>query len=237
MKIIDKSEDLSPEQAVDYCLKRNIPSIAYTYNEPTIFIEYAHDIASLGKKNGLRNVFVSSGYETTEAMDYIGPYLDAMNIDLKAFTEENYKKICHTRLKPVLETIEAVNKEKIWFEITTLVIPRFNDSTEELKDTANFIASLNKNIPWHVTAFHPDYKMLDTPRTPPETLEKAHRIGKDAGLKYVYTGNIPGMDYESTYCSNCNEKLIDRYGMSMRENKLIDGKCFNCKTKIEGVWK
>ncbi|MBR9699983.1 AmmeMemoRadiSam system radical SAM enzyme [Candidatus Woesearchaeota archaeon] len=236
MKLIKKSHDLSPEEAVSLCVERNISSIAYTYNEPTIFIEYAHDTAKLGKEKGLKNVFVSSGYETKEAMEYIGKYLDAMNIDLKAFKEESYKKVCHTHLQPVLETIEAVAKEKIWLEITTLVIPGFNDSAEELKDIASFIAGLDKKIPWHVTAFHPEYKMMNNPPTTAKALVKARKIGKDAGLRYVYTGNIPGMDYESTFCPQCEHIVIKRFGMGVEENRLRDGKCWNCNEKIDGVF-
>jgi len=183
-------EELTAEAIVKLALKHNTPSIAYTYNEPTIFVEYAHDIMVLAKDNGLKNVFVSNGYESEETLDYIGPYLDAINIDLKAFTDKFYNKVCGAKLQPVLDTIKRIYERGIWQEITTLLIPGENDSDEELKQIAEFIASVDKNIPWHISRFHPDYKMQDKDVTSLASLAKAKEIGLKAGLKNIYIGNV-----------------------------------------------
>jgi pyruvate formate lyase activating enzyme len=233
--IEEKSSALSPSEVVSFCSSEQIPSIAFTYNEPSIWSEYAHDIMEEGKKKGLRGVYVSSGYETPETMKYMKGKLDAINIDLKAFNDETYRKICKTRLEPVLETIKELAATDIWMEITTLVIPGMNDSDAELSDIASFIASLSKDIPWHVTEFHPDYKMLDTPPTSASTLKKAHAIGKKVGLNFVYTGNIPGIDGENTLCPSCGDVVLKRFGMQLIENNLVGGKC-SCGQKIPGVW-
>lgn len=236
-KFIDKSSrELPVSEVINICRERNIPSIAYTYNEPTIFSEYAYDIAKEAKKYNIKNVYVSNGFLSKETLDFMGKCLDGINIDLKAFREETYRKICKAKLPEVLDTIKEVARRKIWVEITTLVVHGLNDSEEELKQIANFIASVGKDIPWHVTAFHPDYKMTDRNSTPIKTLEMAHDIGIKTGLRYVYTGNVPGMDYESTYCPNCHELLIKRWGMSVEENRLEKGKCSKCGTKIAGIW-
>jgi len=218
---------------------RKIPSIAFTYNEPVVVFEYAYDTFKLAKQNGIKTVFVSSGYETKEAIDTIKPYLDAANIDLKAFTDRFYREICGARLKPVLDAIEYTYKQGIWIEITTLIIPGENDSKEELRDIARFIASIDKNIPWHVSRFYPMYKMLDRPPTPIEKLKEAYEIGKEEGLNYVYVGNVLDEDRESTYCPSCGFKVIDRTGYVGQyvSNHLVDGKCPKCNTPIAGVWK
>lgn len=183
-------ENWPPEKIIELALEYKTLSIAYTYNEPTIFVEYAHDIMVLAKKAGLKNVFVSNGYESMETWEYIGPYLDAINIDLKSFSDDFYKKQCGARLQPVLDSIKECHKRKIWQEITTLLIPGENDSDEELTKIAEFIASVYKDIPWHISRFHPDYKMLDKDETSLESLERAERIGKKSGLKFVHLGNI-----------------------------------------------
>lgn len=227
---------ISPKEILDYAVSHKIPAIAYTYNEPAIFIEYACDTAKLAKKKGIKNVFVSNGYESKETMKYIGPYLDAINIDLKSYQEEFYQKICQAKLQPVLETIKLVRKMKIWQEITTLVIPGKNDSEKELTDIARFIASVSCDIPWHVTAFHPDYRMNDIAETKDEALIRAYNIGKDTGLRYVYVGNIYNNKHESTYCSKCNEKLISRNGYDVDIINLVNGICGKCGEKIAGIW-
>lgn len=183
-------DEWPPEKLVEYAVKNKIPSIAYTYNEPAIFVEYAHDIMVLAKEKGLKNVFVSNGFESKETLEYIGPYLDAINIDLKSFSDDFYKKTCGGRLQPVLDTIKRVKEKGIWQEITTLIIPGENDKEEELKQIAGFIASVDKNIPWHLSRFHPDYKMIDKDATSYESLVKAREIGIEAGLKNVYLGNV-----------------------------------------------
>lgn len=231
-------QDLSPEKIVEYCVENKIPSIAYTYNEPAIFFEYAYDTAKLAHKKGIKNIFVSNGFESKEALEKIHPYLDAINIDLKGFTDEFYKEICGARIEPVKENIKRTYEMGIWLEVTTLVIPGKNDSTKELKAIADFIAGISKEIPWHVTAFYPQYKMMNVPPTPHETLEKAYKIGKNAGLKYVYTGNIPGLKGENTTCDKCGKDIIERYGLECIScNVDNDGKCKNCNNKIAGVWK
>ncbi|MEM4391152.1 MAG: AmmeMemoRadiSam system radical SAM enzyme, partial [Candidatus Diapherotrites archaeon] len=235
-ELTDYGQWLEPEQIVGYCVENNIPSVAFTYNEPAIFFEYAFDTARLAKKSGLKSVFVSNGYESDEALLKIRPYLDAINIDLKAFSEDFYLKTCRAKLAPVLETIKKVHELGIWLEITTLVIPGKNDSEKELSDIAEFIASIDKNIPWHVTKFHPDYKMLDVNETPLETLELAYSFGKKAGLNFVYVGNVSS-EHESTFCPNCGKLLIRRNWYDVEVLGIKNGKCDNCKTKIPGVWK
>lgn len=183
-------EDSSPKEIVGQAIKSKTPSIAYTYNEPVIFIEFAHDTAKLAKKNGLKNVFVTNGYLSKESFEYIKPYLDAANVDLKSMDNKFYQKYCGAKLQPVLDTIRRLYKAKIHIEITTLIISGINDSDTNLKKIAKFIASLDKNIPWHLSRFFPAYKMNDIESTPLATLKQAKKIGRDAGLKYVYIGNV-----------------------------------------------
>lgn len=183
--------DLPPEKIVEDALKYNCPSIAYTYTEPTIFVEYALDTMKLAKDKGLKNVWVSNGYMTKETLDLISPYLDAINVDLKAFTEKFYQEVCGAKLKPVLENLKDIKKRKIWLEVTTLIIPTKNDSVEELKNIAEFIKKhLGAETPWHVSRFFPTYKLTEVPSTDVEKIYQAVEIGKKAGLKYVYGGNI-----------------------------------------------
>ena len=230
-------EEWPPEKIVDYCRKNQIPGIAYTYNEPTIFVEYAYDTMKLAKKSGIKNVFVSNGYESKETIEYIASYLDAINIDLKSFRDEFYNRLCGAKLKPVLETIKLIHQKKIWQEITTLLIPGENDSEKEIKEIAKFIASIDKNIPWHLSRFYPAYQMTNKEATSIGILEKAYEIGKKAGLNYIYLGNVLTEKYESTYCSKCQSKLISRVGYSVEIlDSLKNGRCLKCKTKIPGIW-
>ena len=228
---------LSPEQVVKECLEDNIPIIAYTFNEPATFFEYTYDTAKLAHKKGIKNVYVSNGYLSKEAIGKISPYLDAINIDLKAFTEDFYKRLCKARLQPVLNNIKQCYAEKIWLEITTLIIPGENDSSKEIKQIAQFITSVSKSIPWHVTSFSPAYKMRDKPSTPEETIRRAYEIGKDAGLKYVYAGNVFGEDLHSTFCHKCSNLLIKRDWGYTRIEGFKNGKCSKCKAKIDSIWK
>lgn len=242
-EITQRGQDLPPEKIVQYCVENDIPSIAYTYNEPAIFFEYAYDTAKMAHKEGIRNVFVSNGFESEEALKKIRPYLDAINIDLKSFNKEFYRDICGGKLEPVLENIKRVYKMGIWLEVTTLLIPGKNDSKKELTDIAEFIKSISPEIPWHVTAFYPQYLMKNLSPTPPGTLEKAYDIGKKAGLKFVYTGNIPGLKGDNTLCPKCGEMLISRHSLSCNEcniNVINDsgkGSCPACGELIPGVWK
>jgi pyruvate formate lyase activating enzyme len=210
-------------------------SISYTYTEPTIFIELALDTAKLAAAAGLKNVFVTNGYITPEALREIRPYLHAANIDLKGFTDGFYREICGARLQPVLDSIRLYHDLGIWTEITTLIIPGHNDSEPELRQIAEFIRSVDPDIPWHVSRFHPTYKLTDRPRTPVQTLQRAREIGRDAGLRYVYEGNVPG-EGEDTPCANCRKPVIRRYGFSVEQMDIRNGACAFCGTAVAGVW-
>jgi len=228
-------EAISPSEIVNAAVQHRCASISYTYTEPTIFFELAYDTAKLARGKGIRNVFVTNGYITPEALREIQPYLDAANIDLKGYTDEFYKSVCGARLQPVLDSIRLYKELGIWIEITTLVIPGHNDSEAELRRIADFIRSVGVDVPWHVSRFHPTYKLTDQPRTPLETLKRARQIGLDAGLRYVYEGNIPG-EGEETLCWNCRRTVVKRFGFSVEESSVSEGKCGFCGAGIDGVW-
>ncbi|MGA1841739.1 MAG: AmmeMemoRadiSam system radical SAM enzyme [bacterium] len=228
--------DLPPEDIVSNAKEKGCQSISFTYTEPTIFFEYAYDTAKLAKKEGLANIFVTNGFMTSEALETISPYLDACNVDLKSFNEEYYKKMCKAHLKPVLDSIRLMKQLDIWVEITTLVIPDENDGEEELSSIAGFIAEVDPDIPWHVSRFHPDYKLTDKGPTPIATLRRAFSLGKKAGLRYIYIGNVLG-ESENTLCPQCQELLIRRRGFSVLENKVTDSVCPSCGKVIPGVFK
>ncbi len=231
-------QDISPQDIIDDAQFDGCRSIAYTYTEPTIFMELCADCGVLSKEAGLKNVFVSNGYMTPEAVDFAADWLDAINIDLKAFSDDYYKNLCKAKLRPVLDTIKYIAKHTdIWMEITTLIIPGENDSDEELKAIADFIVSKTGcDTPWHVSRFYPTYKMDSKGSTPVEMLERAYEIGKRAGLRYIYVGNLPGAGGESTICHKCGERVIKRIGYSVSEINMQDGECGKCHTKIAGVW-
>ena len=225
-------QEITPEKAVKMAKENDCQGIAWTYNEPTIWFEYSLDTAKQAKKNRLYTVYVTNGYMTTEALDTIEPYLDAMNIDIKGFNEKFYKNICKAKLQPVLETTKRAVEKGIHVEITNLIIPGHNDTTEEIKKLVDWIAELDDSIPLHFSRFRPDYKLRNTKPTPTETLEKAMEIGKKK-LKYVYIGNIPGHKGENTYCHKCGELLIERIGFTIMKDKTRDGNtCPQCNTKI-----
>lgn len=224
--------ELMPEEAVREAKKNNCKSISYTYTEPTIFFEYAYETAKLAKKAGLYNVFVTNGYMTEEALLEIRPYLDACNVDLKSFSEDYYKNMCGARLKPVLDSIKIMKKLGIWIEITTLIVPGRNDSDKELGSIAEFIAGAGTDIPWHVSRFHPDFKYTEPVPTPIETLKKASAIGKQAGLRYVYLGNV--FEGNSTYCYNCKYILIKRAVFDITNNSIDNARCPKCNAVIDG---
>jgi len=235
-----KGRKLSPQEIVNLAIENGCDSIAYTYNEPIVFFEYTYDTAKLAHECGLKNVYVTSGYETKKAIDLLAPYIDGMNIDLKSFSNEFYKEICGARLKPVLEAIKYAHEKGIWIEITTLLIPEKNDSDEEIRSMAKFIASVDKSIPWHLSAFHPTYKMLEVSPTPESTLLRAYKIGEEEGLKYLYVGNVDNEDYESTYCPSCKKRVISRSGRigQIVTNELNEnGVCPECSYMLAGVWK
>ncbi|MDH4162357.1 MAG: AmmeMemoRadiSam system radical SAM enzyme [Nitrospirota bacterium] len=226
---------VSPRQIVDAAERSGCSSISYTYTEPTIFYELALDTAKLASERGLRNVFVTNGYISAEALKDIRPYLHAANVDLKAFTDEFYRNVCGARLDPVLESIRLYAELGIWTEITTLVIPGHNDSEEELTAIARFIRSISKDIPWHVSRFHPTYKMTDRDSTPMATLKQAREIGFREGLRYVYEGNVPG-EGEVTFCGKCGASVIKRFGYTILENTIKGGACGVCHEPLAGIW-
>ncbi len=228
---------LSPAEIVRRAQEAGCRSIAYTYTEPTVFFEYAYDTAVLAHQAGLGNVFVTNGYTTPEALEAIAPYLDAVNVDLKGFSEKFYKEVVGATLQGVLETLKVYRRLGIWLEVTTLVIPGHNDSEGDLRGVARFISEeLGPETPWHVSAFHPTYRMLDRPPTPVATLRRAREIGLAAGLKFVYEGNVPGEGGESTPCPSCGRTVIERRGFRLGALHLSHGHCGFCRSPVAGRW-
>jgi len=223
------------EQIVADALATGSRSIAYTYTEPTIFFEYAYDVARLAHAAGLANIYVTNGYMTSEMLDAFHPYLDAANVDLKAFREKTYHRYVGAALKPILENLKLMKQQGVWVEVTTLLVPSLNDDPAELRDAANFIAQeLGPETPWHISRFFPQYKMTDRPPTPVASLQRAQQIGQEAGLHYVYLGNLHGeMD---TICYNCGQLLVQRYGYWDIKNNIKDNQCPACGTPVAGVW-
>lgn len=228
---------LTPETIVRLAVENKSPSIAFTYNEPTVFFEQVYSAAGLARANGLKTILVSNGFLSHEAIHSLSKRIDAANIDLKGFSEDFYHKYCGGRLAPVLENLRIMKKLNWWLEITTLVIPGVNDSPEELSGIARFILeNLGADTPWHISAFHGAAQMLNHPSTPVAILERAADIGRNAGLNYVYIGNAQTANGGDTFCPNCKTRLIERHGF--RAKKLFKGhKCPNCETEIAGIWK
>jgi len=232
-------ENLPPEKIVSLAIENKLPSISYTYTEPTIFSEYALNTMKLAKKKGLKNNWVTNGFWSKELFEIIWPYLDAANVDLKGFSDEFYIKVCGSRLNPVLENLKRLKEKKIWVEVTTLSIPTLSDSEEMFQDIAKFIKKeLGPETPWHVTQFSGtiSWKLQHLPDTPVETLEKAYKIGKEAGLKYVYTGNVPGLPTEDTFCPKCNSLMINRTGYFIKRYDK-NGKCSKCGEDLNLILK
>ncbi|MBU2439142.1 MAG: AmmeMemoRadiSam system radical SAM enzyme [Acidobacteria bacterium] len=225
--------DTSPGEVVENAVRRRCRSISYTYTEPTIFFEFALDTARQAQTAGLENVFVTNGYMTKEALETIHPALHACNVDLKSFRDSFYRTMCGARLQPVLDSIRTMKALGIWLEITTLVIPGQNDSEAEWADIAGFIHDLDPDIPWHLSRFHPDYEYDAAPATPLETLQRAHAVGRGAGLRYVYIGNAPGLA-EDTVCPTCGKVLVRRSGYSVALEHLKGGSCGGCGSVIAG---
>jgi len=229
-------EEVAVEEIIAAALRAKCRSISYTYTEPTVFFEYAQDIASLASERGLKNVFVTNGYMTSEVLDSLHPNLHAANVDLKAFREDFYKTQCGAKLAPVLASLKMMKRLGVWVEVTTLIIPTLNDSKEELGELAQFVADeLGPETPWHISRFHPTYKATQLPITSVKTLQQAWEIGKEAGLRYVYTGNVPGNPGEKTYCHRCGYLLLDRFGFSILKNNLQNGNCPQCRTALDGI--
>lgn len=228
-------QDVPSEEIVEAARRMKCESIAYTYTEPVIFMEYAYDTAKLAVQDEIKNVFVTNGYVTEEALTKIAPYLHAANIDLKSLSDGFYRENCGARLEHVLEVIKLHKRLGIWIELTTLVIPTLNDSEEDLREIATFIGDLGVEIPWHVSRFSPAFQLSDVPSTPVETLRRAREIGLKVGLRYVYQGNVLG-EGENTYCYECGDLLIERYGYRVTQNKIVDLSCPQCGTEIDGVW-
>lgn len=235
--VADSGSFVAPETVVERALAAGCSSISYTYTEPTIFFEYAYEIAVLAKAAGLKNVFVTNGYITNEALAAIAPFLDAANIDLKGFSDSFYREVVGASLAEVLDCIKEYKRLGIWLEVTTLVIPNRNDSEEQLRGIARFLVSeIGPQTPWHVTQFYPTFQLTGEPRTPLSTLRKAHGIGRDAGLHYVYEGNVPGEGGENSNCPSCGGLLIKRYGHIVEKNLLSRGHCPGCGLAIDGIW-
>jgi len=226
--------DMSPHDVVAEAVACSCQSIAYTYTEPTVFFEFALDCAKLAKKQGLLNVFVTNGFTSREAVEMIAPYLDAVNIDLKG-DDEFYKNIEGAALNPVLDSIRLYKLLGIWVEITTMIIPGYNDSDSFLEWAAGFIKSVDPAVPWHVSRFYPAYKMNNVGSTPAATLDRARSIGLKTGLKYIYGGNLPEKSVQNTFCSSCGELLIERNGFFVEKMNLESSICPVCGYKLEGV--
>lgn len=231
-----RGREQTPQEIVQRAIDHDCSSISYTYTEPTIFFEFAYETARLAREAGLKNIFVTNGYISKEALAMLAPFLDAANIDLKGFSAEFYRDIVHARLEEVLDSIIEYRKQGIWLELTTLIIPGLNDSDSELQGIAAFIvANLGIDTPWHVSQFYPTYKLTDRPRTPPATLRRARDIGIAAGLRYVYEGNVPGEGGENTSCPDCSTLLVKRYGYIIESNIISNGACPDCGTVIAGI--
>jgi pyruvate formate lyase activating enzyme len=227
---------VTPSKIVSLAKEYRCRSISYTYTEPTIYFEYAYETSAIASQEGIKNIFVTNGYMTEKALRTIQPYLDAANVDLKSYQKNFYREICGARLEPVLENLRMMRQIGIWVEITTLVIPTLNDSDKEFEEIAQFILSLGSEVPWHISAFYPTYKLTNLPRTPAFLLHRAREIGMKVGLRYVYCGNIPGEEGEDTFCPHCGKRLIERVGFRVVKNEVVSGECRYCHSKIDGVW-
>ena len=227
---------IKPESIVEAALNSEAASISYTYTEPTVYFEFAYDTAKLASDAGLRNIFVSNGFMTEKCIDKISPYLHAINIDLKSYSDDFYRNICGGRLEPVLKSISLAHKKGIWVEVTTLLINGYNDSSEEIQALTDFLVSIDPHMPWHISRFHPNFKFTDVRRTHEESLLSAMDIGQKNGLKYIYIGNIFGNKAESTFCHKCGNLLIARRGFMLTKKSLESGCCTACGTEIPGIW-
>jgi pyruvate formate lyase activating enzyme len=228
----------SPSEIVQQAKKKGLNSISFTYTEPTVYYEYLYDISLIARENGIKTSIVSNGYMNREPLLKLLLVLDAVKIDLKGFSEEFYKETCSASLKPVLESLKTIKKEKVWLEVVNLVIPTLNDDPKMMDEMCRWIKeNLGQDTPLHFTRFHPDYKLAHLSPTPVSTLDRAYEIAKKNGLMYVYIGNVPNHIYNSTYCPSCNRNVISRMHMDVVEMNVVDGKCRFCNSPIEGKWK
>lgn len=225
---------LLPEDVVAGAKQAKCRSIAYTYTEPTIFFEYAFETAKLARQEGIKNIFITNGFMTPQVLDTVAPYLDAANVDLKAWSNEYYKEFCHGRLKPVLDSIRHLKKLNIWQEVTTLVIPGENDTEDQLRGIAEFLAGVDPDIPWHISAFHPAHEFTDHGSTPPQTLQRAREIGREQGLRHVYLGNV-SVD-NSTFCPACGKIVVARPTWGISELRMENSTCPSCGAAVAGRW-
>jgi pyruvate formate lyase activating enzyme len=228
---------MTPGQIVEQALYYKSGSIAYTYSEPTVFYEYVYDTARLAKEKGLYNVYISAGYIEKEPLEALLPYLDVVKIDLKGFNDNFYKRIVDCRLSDILNTLKILKKHDKLVEIVNLVVPGLNDNIDEIRQMCRWIKrEMGADTPLFFTRFMPQYLLTNLPATPVETLERAHDIAKEEGLNYVYVGNVPGHKYENTFCPHCGRVVVGRYGYTVTENNIKDGKCRFCGQKIPGIW-
>jgi pyruvate formate lyase activating enzyme len=234
--LVPKSRNFTPEEVVERAVAAGARSVAYTYVEPTVFIEFALDSMVRAHSAGLHNVFVTNGYETTEAIELVAPYLDAANIDLKAANDGFYRRVCGARWEPVRDAVVEMRKRGIWLELTTLIIPGLNDDRNELRAMAEWIASaVGPETPWHLTRFQPAYRMSGTEPTPASTLVEVAETAREVGLRHVYVGNAPEVEAANTSCARCGELLISRADYSVTEWRLVEGRCPRCKHALAGV--
>jgi len=223
-------EPLAPEDVVADARRTGCASVSYTYTEPTVFFEYARDTAVLARQAGLKNTFVTNGFMTPEALDEMPAWLDAANVDLKAWQDSFYRKVCKARVEPVKASIRRMHDSGIWVEVTTLLVPGENDDPDDLRGIAEFLASVSADVPWHVTRFHPDFEMREPPPTPMASIERAIEIGRQAGLRYVYAGNVAGM--QDTVCPTCGTTVIERVGMGVAATRLRGAACAHCAATL-----
>ncbi|MBI1910030.1 MAG: AmmeMemoRadiSam system radical SAM enzyme [Deltaproteobacteria bacterium] len=236
-KAIAPPQKVTPKELVAMARERGASTLASTYNEPLITSEWAVAVFQEAKRAGFKTAYISNGNGTPQVINYLRPWVDLYKVDLKGFNDKHYRELGGL-LDPVLETIQAIHEKQFWLEVVTLIIPGFNDSDEELRQIARFLAKISKEIPWHLTAFHKDYKMRGPANTPVETLVRAARIGQEAGLHFIYAGNLPGKvgDLENSYCPSCKTLLVERVGYTILKNNLQSGCCPQCLQKIPGVW-
>ncbi|MHC4441227.1 MAG: AmmeMemoRadiSam system radical SAM enzyme [Planctomycetota bacterium] len=237
-RAVSMPSQVNAQQILDLAVKHQVPIMTSTYNEPLITSDWSVEIFKRAKEHNILCGYVSNGNATPEVLGFLRPHMDLYKVDLKCYNDENYRQL-GGKLQTVLDTISRLKQMGFWVEVVTLVVPGFNDGDQELTNIAKFLTGVSPDIPWHVTAFHPDYQMTGQPRTSPQTLFRAYQIGKTAGLNFVYAGNLPSQveNREDTFCPACNATLIRRQGFYIKENRLVDSKCPDCNTKIPGVWK